>query len=382
MEEEYFLNSNDLALYFHIPFCKSKCLYCDYPSTTNISMQKEYFNCLKKEILLRKNFLLKNSIKTVYFGGGTPNYVKSFYIKEVMDFLKDNFFGTFEEITMEMNPGILNEKDLEVYKSAGINRISLGVQSVDKNILKLVNRPYYPETISDNIYLLRNFFDNISFDFIMGLPEDNLNVVKSNLNFIKLHRPEHISYYVYDSDHDSLLEKMKQKFLMPEDDFFDEGLDFIYSKLNEFDYKRYEISSWAIFDKESYHNKFYWRNLNYIGFGISAGGYYNRNRYVNEKNISRYMNKLNSEELPEEYSVKNSFFDDFKETLFMGLRLFEGIDLRELKKRYECIDVDKYIDYLIGNFSAFFDKNEKLKLNENGFNHSRYVFLKIVEMEE
>ncbi|WP_165974014.1 radical SAM protein [Marinitoga lauensis] len=156
--------NTEIGLYIHIPFCKSKCLYCDYPSTTNNRIQDKYFDYLLKEIDL-VNY--SGKIKTVFLGGGTPSYVG---VKQIDKIFRRFDLSNVSEITIESNPETLNEEKLHEYFSLGINRLSLGVQTFDNSILNAMNRLYDNEIIERNYYLARRYFSNINFDFILGLP--------------------------------------------------------------------------------------------------------------------------------------------------------------------------------------------------------------------
>lgn len=376
------LNSKEVGIYVHIPFCKNKCYYCDYSSliTKNNKMIEKYFKALFKEIDLYDYKI--NKVKTIYIGGGTPSLISFNRIEEIVKLLKEKFdLSELKEFTIEMNPENVNKDLLKKYKDIGINRISLGVQNLNNDILNLVNRKSNENIIEKAVKDIKDLFDNYNLDFILGLPGENLDSIKSNIEFIKKFNPPHISYYIYDNNHESILNRMikNKKITMPLRENIEEFADMIYDYFEKNGYKRYEISSWAIFDKESLHNKIYWENSEYIGFGVSAGGYYNSIRYVNTKNFSYYIQKINNNEKPYDYLKENTHKDNFIETLFMGFRLIEGIPLKKIKTYFP-----DYFEIAMKFFEKedYFEIDNSVKLSKKGIDYSSISFEKIFELEE
>lgn len=376
------MNFNDSGIYIHVPFCSNKCFYCDYASiiTKNKNMVNNYFDALEKEISLYKSYKIK--IKTIYIGGGTPSFVESRHIKNIVNKIREYFDTKYvEEFTIEMNPENVTEQILKDYKEIGVNRISLGIQSLENRILKLVNRKNDNQTAENAVKKVKRYFNNYNLDFILGLPEETELSVKKNLDFISKLNPPHISYYIYDNNHDSILNKMlkNKKISLPDQEKVEEFADLIYDYFEKNNYNRYEISSWAIFGKESLHNKIYWENSNYIGFGISAGGYYNSIRYVNTKNFSHYIDMVNKGKKPYEYFKKNDKKEDLIEMLFMGLRLTKGIPTKRIKNIYP-----EYYENII-NFlkkEDLFEIDDHIKLTKKGLDYSSKSFEKILEMRD
>lgn len=374
------MNFNDTGIYIHIPFCSNKCYYCDYASviTKNKNMVNNYFDALEKEISLYKSYKIK--IKTIYIGGGTPSFVESRHIKNIVNKIREYFDTKYvEEFTIEMNPENVTEKILKDYKKIGVNRISLGIQSLENRILKLVNRKNDSQTAENAVKKVKRYFNNYNLDFILGLPEETELSVKKNLDFISKMKPPHVSYYIYDNNHESVLNRMlkNKKISLPNYEKVEEFADLIYDYFEKNNYNRYEISSWAIFEKESLHNKIYWENLEYIGFGVSAGGYYNRSRYVNTKNFSYYIERLKKGEKPYDYFKKNDKKEDLIETFFMGLRLTKGIPVEKIKNIYP-----EYFNYII-NFlknEELFEIDNFIKLSKKGLDYSSKSFEKILEL--
>ncbi|WP_171814213.1 MULTISPECIES: radical SAM family heme chaperone HemW [Marinitoga] len=375
------MNTNKIGLYIHIPFCKSKCLYCDYPMTTNLNIQDRYFESLFKEIDLYKDKNLK--IETLFLGGGTPTYVDIKNIEKLFKKLSDSFNFQPDEITIESNPEILTEELLHTYFSLGINRLSIGVQTFDNEILKRMNRKYNNEVIQEKYYLARRYFSNINFDFILGLPGDNWKSLEENIKYIEKMQPDHVSYYIFDSDHETPLRSLlnKGKLSLPDDAFIEEGYDFVISELSKVGYQRYEISNWAKNNFECKHNLKYWNNENYHGFGISAGGHIGNIRYTKTWILKDYMEKLANNEIPYDYYVQNEPLNELTEELFMGLRLIKGISVKNLEKKYGDLFL-KFIKNLSTEVSDMIIVDDYVRLNEKGLDLSKMVFEKILEVRE
>lgn len=378
------MNCNDLGIYIHIPFCTKRCLYCDYTSFTNLELIEKYFDTLKKEIILKSRESKSFKIKTIYLGGGTPSIIKTDLIEDIFFTLLNNYdINSLEEFTIEVNPESVREDKLSFYKSIGINRISIGFQSTTNEILKKVGRIHRFEEEIRAFSLLKKYFDNINVDFILGLPGENTNTVAKNLEFIQNFQPSHISYYLFDASHDTPLKFLLNdgKMYLPDEDFLADQLDLIYDFLKNLGYRHYEISSWALLNKESVHNKLYWHNLNYLGFGVSAGGHVNNFRYVNTSSINNYIKYINEGVFPYEYQNSNDSFHELIETLFMGLRLLDGINYVSLVNRFGKKLTDKVIESLKNNLEDYLCiEGNYIKLSKKGLDYSRYVFEKLLDI--
>jgi len=382
--------NNNIGLYIHIPFCKSKCLYCDYPSTTNNRIQDKYFENLLKEIDMfnmefEQNYKIeKNKISTVFLGGGTPTYVEVKQIDKLFRKL-NNLDIVFDpiEVTIESNPETLTEEKLHEYYILGINRLSLGIQTFDNDILKSMNRLYDNEIIERNYYLARRYFSNINFDFILGLPGDNIKVLENNLKQIEKLKPDHVSYYIFDDDHDTPLKRLleKGKMILPEDEYIENGFDLIIEELDKMGYNRYEISNWAKEGYECKHNLIYWNNENYHGLGLSAGGHYNNIRYTKTWDFKEYFEKIDNNQIPYDYYNENTLLEELTEELFMGLRLIEGISVEKLKNKYGKL-YEEFSKKFFQIASDLIEVDNKIRMNEKGLDFSKMVFEKILEVRE
>jgi len=358
------MNKN-ISLYIHIPFCKSRCTYCDFLSSVENVEKQKYFNTLKEELLYLydKHELNKYNLSTLYFGGGTPSLIPAEYYDELFESInllfkrdKENF-----EFTVECNPDSLSEEFLQHFKFHGLNRISIGVQSSDNRILKIINRPHKLEDLMEKYSVARKYIDNISFDFIIGLPEESFDSTEKTIDIIRLFSPEHISFYLLELHEDTPMYKEydKDKITLPTVKNNIKTLEKTSYSLKEMGYNRYEISNFALKGFESKHNLRYWKNSDYIGLGASAGGHINNIRYVNSMNISEYIKNFKN---TFSYYRENSEIEEFKETIFMGLRKTSGIKLRYLYENFSKKITDRFFKALSAREEILLtDGNIKLK---------------------
>ena len=313
------------SVYIHIPFCLKKCAYCSFLSGINPSYKSIYIDKLILEI---KNFYKGKILETLYFGGGTPSLLDPFEIKKILDCF--NFQNC--EITLEMNPKTADLDKLKAFFDIGINRISLGVQSFDDEILKIAGRihnSYDAIKCIENIELAG--FKNFSIDLMYGLPTQTLEIWQNTLNIAKKLAPPHISLYglKIERDCDFYLNPPKD---LPDDDM---QADMHELALDSFkNYYHYEFSNFA---KEksfcSRHNLTYWNIKPYWGFGIGAAGFVNNRRYENEVDIEKYI---------KDPTAQKKFYKTnlLEEHIFLGFRKLEGINVEEINKIFS-IDFNK-----------------------------------------
>ena len=317
------------AIYIHIPFCKSKCFYCDFNSYANKEeMVSGYFDALTKEI---KNFSFEDPIRTIYIGGGTPSFVDEKYIVSIL-----NILPTAEEITIEMNPGTVSEKKLTAYQQAGINRVSLGLQATQNSILKDIGRIHTKEEFEEAFFLCRKQgFHNINVDLMHGLPNQSLSDFQESIDYLISLNPEHISCYSLIL-HDTIFQNL------PSEE--EERSMYYYAKetLKKNGYHHYEISNFAREGKESKHNLVYWNQEEYIGFGAGASSYIDGKRFTNVPNLEAYIDKINGgnqsyviEEIQEEESK-------IKEYMILKLRLIQGIDITEMNQKFHINVLERF----------------------------------------
>ncbi|QQK07647.1 radical SAM family heme chaperone HemW [Miniphocaeibacter halophilus] len=376
-----------LGIYIHIPFCKEKCYYCDFITMPYQEKRiDEYFSLLGKEIdMYKEKFknLKDYEIDSIYFGGGTPSFVNSKYIINLISLLKKTFFIKDNiEFTIETNPDTLDKLKLEDYLNSGINRISLGVQTFNDSILKTLGRNHNSKTILNDIKIIRESgFENLSLDLIMGLPKQKLRDIKNDLKIIKEVSPNHISYYDLIIEKNTRFNKLykENKLILPTEDENRNFYKEIISSLDKMNLKQYEISNFAIEGFESKHNLKYWNVNEYLGFGIGASGYINNYRYTNEYRYKDYKNKIDKNIIPilekENLTRENKIF----EKIIMNMRLVDGVSLKELNTEfnYNFMEKNKNIieEYISLNLLNL--KNDNLSFTEEGFNISNKFFTDI-----
>lgn len=326
-----------LGLYIHIPFCDRICNYCDFTAFQGANSKiKEYVEALKKEIELKgnKNFL----IDSIFIGGGTPSFIDGKYIFEILEKVKENFIVLDNiEISIETNPKTFDEKKLEYYKSAKINRVSIGVQSFNDKILKELGRNHNSKEALESIELVKKFDFDINLDLIFGYQSQIIEDVLYDFEMVKNINPEHISYY-------ALIIEEKTKFKALQNagklDFLDEETErkmyhLIVEKLEEMGMNQYEVSNFAKVGKESVHNKKYWNCKEYLGLGISAHSYLNDERFSNTVNLAKYIKELQSGNVPIEFREKLDMPTKKFEYIIMNMRLKEGFLISDYNRLFE-----------------------------------------------
>lgn len=341
------------SAYIHIPFCKKKCKYCSFVSYENADNTEQingYIFSLMKEI--SENYRGEN-LNTLYIGGGTPSIVSADMIKKIVQKFK---FNKNSEITLELNPDDADRDFLCSLNQIGINRLSIGSQTFDDNILELIGRRHNSEQISKAVNLAKEVgFENISLDLIYGLPTQNPEGLKNDLNkFLELDI-QHISTYGLKIEVNSFFGK-NRPLNLPDDDEQADMYELINEILEEKGYMRYEISNFAKSGFESRHNLNYWNNNEYYGFGVSAHGYVDGVRYSNYSSLKQYMENPAMHEYGKFLTDK----EKLEEEIFLGLRKTKGINTEKIKKnfgidfelRYKNI-LEKYSDYFLKTGSGY-----------------------------
>ena len=344
--------------YIHIPFCKRKCHYCSFVSGIDIKEQFAYINALKSEIKQRyKN----EKLKTIYFGGGTPSLLDSNLLKEVLSLFSHSKDC---EITIEVNPETATIQKLSSIKEAGFNRISLGVQTFYDEILKSIGRKHSENTIYEAITNIKQCgFNNVSIDLIYGLPNQTKELFKEDLKKAIELDIQHISTYGLKIEEDSYFGKHIPTNL-PNDEEQAEMFLLLCDFLKENEFEHYEISNFAKKGYRSNHNCAYWKNKNYYGFGLNASGYEENIRYKNTSDFEAYLqNPLLKED---EETLSNQ--ETMENEIFLALRLKEGINIKELNKKYS-MDFEKKYNKTIKKYTdlnLLTVKSNYCSLTENG----------------
>ena len=325
----------EVSLYIHIPFCKQRCFYCDFPTFAGKErFREEYVEALIKEIEDKcSNYL----IKTIFIGGGTPSYLEEKELEKLLIAVSKLNLSDKLEYSMECNPGTVNEEKLKIMKKYGINRISFGLQSCNNQLLKKIGRIHTFKEFLENYNLARKIgFNNINIDLMYGLPNLTIQDWKDTLEKISELRPEHISAYSLIIEEGTAFYKLyeKDKLELPSED--DERVMDKLTKdiLKSNGYHQYEISNFALPGKECEHNKVYWSLEEYIGVGSASSSYIDGYRLVNTSNINDYIEKINNNISVVIDKYENTIEDEMEEFVFMGLRMVSGIDLLKFKKKF------------------------------------------------
>ncbi len=340
----------EVGIYVHIPFCKHKCYYCDFISFADKnSLIDEYIKWLNyeiKEVGQGNRLDYENKlddlvfVKTIYIGGGTPSFIESKYITEILKTIKENFVVDEDaEITMEMNPGTVNENKLKDYYNCGINRLSIGLQETNNALLKEIGRIHTYEDFKNTYSLVRNVgFKNINVDLMLGLPNQNILDLENSINKILDLDPEHISVYSLILEENTVLKnKVDQGILtLPEDEMERKMYYTVKNMLENNGYIHYEISNFAKKGFESKHNLDCWNQKEYMGFGAAAHSYTNNFRFSNIENIEEYINnfKNNKEEDNLIFHEKQNRESKMKEYMMLGLRKIEGVNIQQFKNKF------------------------------------------------
>ncbi|MDR5586661.1 MULTISPECIES: radical SAM family heme chaperone HemW [Clostridium] len=351
--KELFLK--EISLYIHIPFCKQKCLYCDFPSYSGKEkFISEYVNALNKEIRTKSS---NYKIKSIFIGGGTPSYLNEIELEKLLKCINTLRLEENLEFTMECNPGSLSEDKLKIMKKYNVNRISMGLQSTKSSLLKEIGRIHTLEEFENNYLLARKVgFTNINIDLMFGLPNQSVEDWRRTLEKIIEFNPEHISAYSLIIEEGTCFYNLynKDKLNLPSEE--EEREMYLLTKefLKDNGYNQYEISNFAKDEKECYHNTVYWKLNEYLGLGASASSYIDGKRIKNIDDIELYIKNINNNKNVENEIYKNNINDNMEEFMFMGLRMISGIEESEFKERFK-----KDIDEVYG---TIIDKNIKQEL--------------------
>ena len=359
------------GLYIHIPFCKVKCVYCDFYSITKREKQIPLFTeCLLKEIDLYKEYSEKWSFDTIFFGGGTPSILPAKYLEQILQKLHDTFdTSKVTEISLEANPGEAPFEHLKDIKSLGVNRISMGFQSFDDKILKLLGRLHEAKDCFNTFKNVRKAgFDNINADMIFNIPGLSVNNWKKDLKKLLELDPEHISAYSLTVEPSTKLFNLvkNKKVLMPLEKTDIEQFLITEDILSKNGYHQYEISNYAKKNKECKHNLHYWNLSPYLSFGPSAHSYDLKKRWWNVRSLEKYTNYLEKGKLPIEDNEILSRKDNYNETILNGLRLSQGIKTSDLQEYSDIIDKTEF-NKVIDKWDCLSVSDKNIRLTKEGF---------------
>lgn len=316
------------GVYIHIPFCKSRCLYCDFFSTTQLKRRTAYVDALLSEWSLRYT---NDSISTIYFGGGTPSLLSPNEIGRLLDAICPD--PSTQEITLEANPGDLTAEYLHDLSQTGVNRLSIGIQSFDNHLLRCIGRRHSAEEAIRAVYLAQDSgFENISIDLMYGLPKQDLAMWQLDIHkALSLHVP-HISTYCLTYEDGTPLSRMLARGELVEIDETTENqmYDYIVQQLSAAGYEHYEVSNFSLHNQHSRHNSNYWNNTPYIGLGAGAHSYDGSCRSWNIENIDSYIMGVQCGKMIRETEILSDT-DLYNERIMLGLRTANGIDYKILR---------------------------------------------------
>lgn len=358
-------------LYIHWPFCKRKCWYCDFTSfPEKESFIESYHSMLCEEI---KQFANGQEIETIFFGGGTPSLYPLPLLENLFGILRSNFsLSRSKEITIEVNPYFAKaskgkpqsatEEKLEAWKNIGINRLSIGIQTLDENVLRSVNRYQSDESVMNLLDIAPKYFDNISVDIILGLPEVTEKIWQKTLNFIVERPISHVSvYFLTLYEKTPLAQKVAaKKIILPDESLIMKRFESTIDLLQNHGFEQYETSNFARPGMESLHNKAYWNRAPYRGFGLSAASFDGKKRFVNTHNLQQYVTSYEKERTEEVLSKSQAFLEE----LMLGLRQKTGVGLQRM------------VYFLsIAKQSTFRKKLENLKTQNLIREYDNHIFL-------
>lgn len=363
----------------HIPFCRSRCSYCDFAvSIYQADLAERYVNALCLEISKFQVPSSKLQVDTVYFGGGTPSLLTVEQTKKILKTVDGKFsIESNAEITMEMNPATLTLEKAREFRALGINRASFGAQTFDDDELKRLGRRHTADDVRKTIDLLREAdFANVSFDLIAGLPRQTVRDWEYNLDEALKLKPEHISLYLLEIHEGTPLAKhiAEGKQPVPDEDLASEMYEMLVQKCATAGYEQYEISNFSLPGFESRHNSKYWTLHPVYGFGCSAHSFDGANkRWANERDTLRYVEMV---ETVKTAVVETTEINPASEFVFLGLRMMRGVDLNEYQKRFGTDLLAEYKEELQDLFAAELLEvvENHLRLTKRGALFSNEVF--------
>lgn len=388
--------SNRLGLYIHIPFCLSKCSYCHFASGVFPgSLIKPYFGALRREMEALPGLLQGSNgmgsgtadwvIDTVFVGGGTPSLVDGQEIGQTLERVRSALpFAPVPEITLEVNPGTVTDDKLDCYRQAGVNRISLGVQTFQDHLLKKVGRSHsVADSISTVELCRRKGIDNLNVDLIAGLPGQTEDDWRENLGRVAALSPDHLSLYLLEIHEDAHLGKREGAAgaSLPDEevvaDWYRESVDWLGSA----GWEQYEISNFCKPGRQSRHNLKYWTDQPFVGFGCGAHSYWSGERWGNERDPARYVELLEAGEPATTFRSEITPRQHLEEVVFLGLRLNAGLDLGRCRRKFG-FDLRERFDRELSQLAQgglIEIEGDCLKLTPRGRLFSNEVFVRFME---
>lgn len=379
------MDKKSLALYIHIPFCIKKCVYCDFLSfTASQEEQRDYVTALLEELDQYGEVSKTSVVTSIYIGGGTPSILDATYITWILNKIKEVFVVCEEaEITIEVNPGTIDLVKLPIYKSMGINRISIGLQATSDEELQMLGRIHCYKDFLDTYRLVKKYgFENINVDLISAIPKQTVRSWGQTLDQIIELQPTHISAYsLIIEEGTSLYENLSEyEKWLPTEDMDREMYYLTKSKLEEAGYKRYEISNYAKEGYECKHNVGYWDRVNYLGIGLGAATLLHNIRCTNEVEMNDYIKKCH---LHQKVYVEEDVLtveEQMEEFMFLGLRKVKGIKKKDFEEAFQVKIEEIYMEPIekLCNQGLLTVDEETVSLTDRGLDVSNYVFVEFM----
>lgn len=369
----------ELELYVHIPFCVKKCAYCDFLSApAEEEERQEYVEVLIKEIKGYKEQYREYQAATVFVGGGTPSILSAEQTERIFAALRESFtINAGAEITMEVNPGTVTEEKADAWKRAGINRISIGLQAVKEEELRMLGRIHTYREFLETYHLLREKgFTNLNIDLISAIPGQTLESWRKTLHTVAELEPEHISAYSLIVEEGTPFYEQYEELLLPDEDTERAIYKETEKVLRQYGYNRYEISNYAKDGCACRHNEGYWRRTEYLGIGLGASSLIGKERF---RNLSRYheyidavMNRTDLHEETEYLEIE----DEMEEFMFLGLRMMEGISRADFQKQFGREINEIYREQIdrLERDGLIKTAGDRICLTGRGIDISNYVF--------
>ena len=336
------MQTKPTSAYVHIPFCTQICYYCDF---SKVFIKNQPVDSYLEHLIKEYHSYDIKKLRTLYIGGGTPTALSAPQLAFLLEKLTDKLdLSYLEELTIEANPGDLDQEKIAVLKDSPVNRVSLGVQTFNDRMLKQIGRSHLEKDIYENIANLKKAgFDNISIDLIYALPKQTMEDVKINVaKAIALDIPHMSLYSLILENHTVFMNRMRQgKLPLPKEDLEAEMFDYIISELEKAGFEHYEISNFSKPGFESRHNLMYWDNAEYYGIGAGASGYVNGVRYKNHGPIRHYLQAVEADNARVQEEVL-TLKEKMEEEMFLGLRKKSGVSKKRFEEKFGLSFEDQY----------------------------------------
>lgn len=358
------------GIYVHVPFCKQACHYCDFHFSTNLTRRQQMADMIAMELVQRADYLKGEKVETVYFGGGTPSLFNEEQLQSILNTIKTSFDCDWKEVTLEANPDDLSKENLDSWISLGVDRLSLGIQSFDEEILQFYNRAHTASESKIAIEKARNAgFEKFSMDLIYGFPKENHEVWIDDLQRALAQNPGHISSYSLTVEPNTALGKWTKigKFKPADDDFVAEQFEILQALTEKAGYIQYEVSNFGKPGQFALHNTSYWQGVPYLGIGPSAHSFDGTSRGANISNNSKYISLISNGDsaFTEEPLDKE---DQLNEYILTGLRTIWGIDFNYILNTYgrDLISEKKQLLEQLDQEGRLKWEDKKLSLSKTG----------------